>query len=99
MENIFEQFKNLKEDHEKLEIELSSPELLSNREQYKVKAKEYADLKKLIGGYDKYLSLEEERNALVNMIQEEADSSEYAILAKKELEDITLAMKKKKKAK
>ena len=95
MENIFEQFKKKKEDYKQLETELSSPELLSNREKYKGKAKEYAELKELISVYDKYLSLEDEKNTLDQMIKEEAASSEYAILAKKELEDVTLAMEAK----
>ena len=97
MENIFEQLKKKKENYKKLEAELSSPELLSDRDKYKVKAKEYADLKELILGYDRYLSLHEEKDALSKMIAEEKDSSEYAILAKKELEDVTLAMESRKK--
>ena len=42
-------------------------------------------------------SLLAEKEALEKMVQDEADSSEYAILAKKELEDVLLAMQAKQK--
>lgn len=97
MENILEKLKKKKEEYESLESELSSPDLLSDREKYRVKAKEYADLKELVSGYERYLSLDEEKRALDKMIAEEAESSEYAILAKKELEDVEKALEVKRK--
>ncbi|RKY41546.1 MAG: peptide chain release factor 1 [Candidatus Makaraimicrobium thalassicum] len=81
----------------KLEKELSSPELLSNREQYRIRAKEYADLKEIVTGYDSYLSLVKEKEALEKMVEEEGKGSEYAVLAKKEIENILEAMEAKKK--
>ena len=68
---MFEQLKKKKEHFKKLEKELSSPEVLSDREQYRLKAKEYADLKELIAAYDGYLKLAEERESLEKMIEEE----------------------------
>ena len=42
---MFEELKRKKELYQQLEKELSSPECLSDREQYRIKSKEYADLK------------------------------------------------------
>ncbi|NQT32284.1 MAG: peptide chain release factor 1 [Candidatus Omnitrophica bacterium] len=97
MERFFEKLKEKKEKYIALEKELSSPELLSKREEYKVKAKEYADLKEVIAEYDRYLSLEEEKAGLEKMISEEETGSEYAKMAKKELGDVAGAMESKKK--
>ncbi len=95
MEKIFEELTKRKEQYKKLERELSSPELLSNREQYRVKAKEYSDLKEIVAGYDEYTSLEKEKESLEKIIKEEGEGSEYAVLAGKELEDILEAIKTK----
>ena len=97
MEEIFKQLDEKKKKYKELEGELSSTELLSDRDKYKAKAKEYADLKDLIEEFDKYLELEKEKNSLEKMIEEEKDSSEYALMASKELEDIRAALDKKKK--
>ena len=97
MGNFFEKLKEKKEQCGKLEKELTSPELLSDRERYKVKAKEYADLKEIVGEYDKYLSLEKERISLERMIEEEGQNSEYAVLAERELESVQRSMETKKK--
>ena len=94
---MFEQLKKKKEHFEKLEKELSSPEVLSNREQYRLKSKEYADLKEMIAAYDKYLMLEEEKSSLEKMIAEEDPESEYAHIAKDELKNVLEAMEAKKK--
>ncbi len=75
-----------------LEKELSSPELLSNREKHKVKAKEYSDLKEIVAAYQKYLSLESEKKELVSMIEDESEDSEYAVLVRSELEDVEKAL-------
>ena len=90
--NIFEKLSKKKEHYENLERELSSPELLSDRERYKNTAKEYADLKGIVAEYSKYMSLDQERKALESMIEEEKDNSEYASLAKSELEDVLKAI-------
>lgn len=97
MEKILEQLRKKKEEYKKLEKELSSPELLSDREQYKIKAKEYADLKDVVTVYDKYLSLEKEKRSLVKMIEEEGETSEYAALARKDLEDVDGAIEARRK--
>jgi peptide chain release factor 1 len=94
---MFEQLKKKKEHFRKLEKELSSPEVLSDREQYRLKSKEYADLKETVAEYDKYLKLEEERKSLEKLIEEEDPGSEYAVFAKKELEGVAGALEKKKK--
>jgi peptide chain release factor 1 len=94
---MFEQLKKKKEHFKKLEKELSSPEVLSDREQYRLKAKEYADLKELIAAYDGYLKLAEERESLEKMIEEEGPESEYAAFAEKELESVSGALTAKKK--
>ena len=94
---MFDELKSKKERVKVLEKELSSPDLLSDREKYKVKAKEYADLKEVVTFYDKYLALEKEKDALGKMIEEESDGSEYSQLAKKELDDILEVMEEMKK--
>ncbi|MFH1846759.1 MAG: peptide chain release factor 1 [Candidatus Omnitrophota bacterium] len=93
---MLEGLKNKKELYKKLEKELSSPDLLSDREKYKAKAKEYADLKEIIAEYDKYMALEKERESLEKMIKEESEDSEYSVLAKKELENIKKALEERK---
>ena len=95
MEKILEKLAEKKEKYLKLEKELSSPELLSDREKYKIKSKEYAELKEIVAEYDGYLALEEEKKALEKMISEE--EGEYATLAKKELEGILKAIEEKRK--
>lgn len=97
MEKMFEQLEKKKEEYKKLEKELSSPELLSDRDQYKIKAKKYAALKEIIAEYDKYVALAHEKEALDKMIEEEGENSEYAILAGKELEEIKGAIEEEKK--
>jgi len=97
MDQMFEKLKEKKQQYKQLEKELSSPELLSDRQQYRVKAKEYADLKEIVAGYDKYCALVEEKVSLEKMIKEEGTDSEYAALAKKELEDVLNAVEEKKK--
>lgn len=97
MDSVLEQLAKKKEHYNKLEKELSSPECLSNREQYRLKSKEYADLKELIESYEKYLVLIEEKTSLERLIQEEGQASEYAVMAKKELESIEAAMGPKRK--
>ncbi|MEA3489102.1 MAG: peptide chain release factor 1 [Candidatus Omnitrophota bacterium] len=94
---MFEQLRKKKERYDKLAKEMSSPELLSDREQYLLKAKEYAALKEAVEGYDKYLSLEKEKKSLEKMIVEEGPDSEYAALARKDLEHVLEAMEAKKK--
>ena len=93
---MIEELKKKKELYEQLEKDLASPECLSDRDKPKVKAKEYAGLKKIIGEYDKFLELEKERISLEKMIEEEGKGSEYALLAKKELEGVGEALEKKK---
>jgi len=93
---MIEELKKKKEHYEILEKELASPEFLSNREKYKEKAKEYAELKKIISEFDKFLELEKERVSLEKMIEEEGDESEYARLAAGELENVNEAIEIKK---
>ncbi|MFH1798337.1 MAG: peptide chain release factor 1 [Candidatus Omnitrophota bacterium] len=94
---MFERLEKKKELYQKLEKELSSPELLSCREKYKKKAKEYADLKEIVVLYDKYLSQEKELGSLKKLMKEEGEKSEYALLAEKEAEEVQLAMDEKRK--
>jgi len=95
---VFEELSRKKKQFEALEKELSSPGLLSDRDRYREKAKEYAELKEIIGEYDKYLALEKEKISLGKVIKEEGDGSEYTLLAKKELSSVEEAMEVKKKA-
>ncbi len=94
---MFKSLERKKELYEKLEKELSSPELLSCREKYKKIAKEYADLKGIVALYEGYLSLEKELSSLKKMVVEEGEKSEYALIAKKEIEEVQIAMGEKKK--
>ncbi|MFH1665192.1 MAG: peptide chain release factor 1 [Candidatus Omnitrophota bacterium] len=89
---MFEGLKKRKERCEQLEKDLSSPELLSDREKFRTKAKEYADLKEIVAVYNKYLSLEKEKSSLEKMIKDEAEGSEYAAMAGKEMEEVASAM-------
>jgi len=97
MDKILEKLAKKKEKYKQLEKELSSPELLSDREKYKVRSKEYAELKEIVAEYDGYLALQGEKLALEKMAAEESEGSEYAALALKELEDIGKAMRDKRK--
>jgi len=89
---MFEKLKAKKKRYQELEKELSSLELLSDREKYKVKAKEYAVLKQMISVYDQYSALEKEKNDLTNIIDEEDPKSEYSILARNELDVVLNAL-------
>ena len=94
---MFEKLKEKKEQFEKLEKELSSPEVLANRETYKTKAKEYADLKGIVEKYKKFVVLDEEKKNLEEMIKDESEGSEYAALAEKELKAVIEAIDQNKK--
>lgn len=92
---MFEQLSGKKEKYLKLEKELSSPEVLSNRQEYREKSKEYAELKDVVAAYDRYADLEKEKADLEKMISEEGAGSEYAAMARRELEDVDAALKEK----
>ncbi|MBU0571544.1 MAG: peptide chain release factor 1 [Candidatus Omnitrophica bacterium] len=89
---MIEELKKKKERYETLEKDLVSPAFLSDREKYKEKAKEYAGLKNIIGEYEKFLGLSQERISLEKMIEEEGKESEYARLAEKELKSVIEAL-------
>jgi len=89
---MFEKLKEKKKHYQELEKQLSSPELLADREKYRVKAKEYAVLKEMIFVYDQYLELEKEKNDLDKIIEEEVPSSEYFVMAQKESEGVKKAI-------
>jgi len=93
MMNILERLKDKKQRYKELEKELSSPELLSDREKYRVKAKEYADLKDVIHAYDGYLSLEKEKRSLEKIIEDEGEDSEYTALARKDLDEVEQSLR------
>ena len=97
MKNICAELDKRREKYKALEKELSSPELLSDREKHTAKAKEYSELKESVTAYEGYLSLEEERKGLIRMVEDEGKDSEYAVLANKELEKITAAVNTKEK--
>ena len=88
MENILDRLRIKKQHYKELEKELASPELLSDRGKYREKAKEYASLKDTIEAYDGYLSLEKEKKSLERIIEEEGEDSEYAVMARKDLEQV-----------
>ena len=96
MENLFTLLENKRKIYMALEEELSSTQLLSDRAKYRDKAREYADLKDIIGKYAKYLELDAERVSLEKMISEEKENTEYALMAEKELEEVRQALKEKK---
>ena len=52
MEKMFDKLKEKKKEYKRLEKELSSPELLSDREKYRIKAKQYAGLKEMMAASD-----------------------------------------------
>lgn len=92
---MFEELERRKEKFLILEKELSSPDLLSDRERYKNKSREYASLKTIVTEYEKYLDLKKEVKSLEKVIEEEGDKSEYASLAKDELEEVNSALENK----
>ncbi|MFH1305961.1 MAG: peptide chain release factor 1 [Candidatus Omnitrophota bacterium] len=94
---MFEQLDKKKAEYERLEKELSSPECLSDRKRYQETAKKYAALKGITAAYEKYLALKKEKGSLEKLIEDEGDRSEYAVLARKELNDISEAMDSKRK--
>ena len=53
-----------------LQKELSSEECLRDREMYKTKSKEYSNLKELIGEYEKYLALNDEKENLESIVKQ-----------------------------
>ena len=93
---MFDKLEKKKEHFKKLEKDLASPDLLSNREKYQAVAKEYADLKDLVAEYDKYVALAEEKESLEKLIQDEPEKNEYVRMAEKELEEILLSIEAKK---
>ncbi len=96
MGDVLEHLKKKKELCQKLEKELSSPEILSDRNQHRLKSKEYADLKEVLAEYDKYLELVKEMRGLERLISEEKEGSEYLTLAKEEFASVSAALEEKK---
>ena len=95
MGKFFKKLEQKRIKYFELQKELSSEECLRDREMYKTKSKEYANLKELIGEYQKYLALNEEKENLESMVS--GDDPEYAQLAQKELDPILLKMEEKRK--
>ncbi len=93
--NMFKELKKKKEEYLELEKDLSSSEVLADMEKYKERSKKYSNLKPLIEGYDKYMEFQSEKESLENMIKEEKQDSEYAVMAKSELETIVASLEKK----
>lgn len=94
---IFEELNRKREQFKALEKDLSSPELLSNREKFRQKSRQYADLKEIIEEYDRYLELEKEKLSLDKMIREEGEKSEYASMAMSEVAEVDKALTEKRK--
>ncbi|MBU1083982.1 MAG: peptide chain release factor 1 [Candidatus Omnitrophota bacterium] len=95
MEQILTELEKRREKYRALEKELSSPDILSDREKHTAKAKEYAELRELVSAYEAYLSFDEERKELLKMIEEEGAESEYAAMAAKDLDRVKDILKKK----
>jgi len=92
MEGFLLKFEEKKVELKKLEDELSSAKLISDRAKYRSKTKEYSALKEIITEYDNYLKLEKEKNSLEKLIAEEEVRSEYAVLAEMELAELNEAI-------
>jgi peptide chain release factor 1 len=95
MEKFFLKLDAKREELKKLEEELSSSELISDRLKYKSKTKEYSELREIVEEYDQYLNLEREKDSLEKLISEEKVKSEYSVLAQMELVEITQAIEAK----
>ncbi|HNX91021.1 MAG TPA: peptide chain release factor 1 [Candidatus Omnitrophota bacterium] len=93
---MFDELLEKKKQFEQLEKELSSPELLADKEGFRKKSKEYADLKELITEFEKYSVLEKEKSSLEKILEEEDAKSEYYALASAELPTIVSALEAKK---
>lgn len=94
---LFQKLSEKKKRYEQLEKELSSPELLSDREKYRSRAKEYSDLKQVVVAYRTYQDLEKEQGSLEQMIKDEDPDSEYSRMARNELEQVKSSLKEQKK--
>ena len=95
MEKFFLKLEDKREELKKLEEELSSADLIADRAKYKSKAKEYSDIKEILGEYDEYLKMEREKCSLEKLISEEKVKSEYSVLAEMELGEIKQAIEAK----
>jgi peptide chain release factor 1 len=89
---IFEELNRKKEEFKALEKELSSTELLSDKAMFRDKSRAYANLKEMVEEYNKYLELEKEKRSLEKIIEDEGASSEYAVMAKSEIEEVAKAI-------
>jgi peptide chain release factor 1 len=95
MDRMIRKLKDRKERYLELEKRLSSPECLSDREEYRKVSKEYADLREIVEQYDSLVELRDERRALETMLEEEDEGSEYAALARDDLDKVRKALARK----
>ncbi|MDP8258655.1 MAG: peptide chain release factor 1 [Candidatus Aadella gelida] len=96
MKKILAELNKRRDRYRTLEKELSSPELLADREKHTAKAKEYADLKEIVTAYGEYIVLDDERAGLLKMVEDEDEKSEYTALAAEELKEIEKTLSDKK---
>ena len=87
-----EKVKDIITKHDALEKELSSGSI--DPKQFAKKSKEYSNLEGIILTAKEYINFENEKNELVNMVQDKSNDQEIIDLAQKDLNDL---MKKKEK--
>ena len=87
-----EKIKDIITKHDALEKELSSA--IIDPKQFAKKSKEYSNLGGIILTAKEYINFENEKNELVNMVQDKSNDQEIIDLAQKDLNDL---MKKKEK--
>jgi len=86
-------FKKLKEEFESISLELSSQELLKNREKYAKLAKRFAYLGKIVKLLDVKDNYLEEKKHFENVVSDPAEDPEMKTLAEQELSQLTEKIK------
>ncbi|MCM8797403.1 MAG: peptide chain release factor 1 [Candidatus Omnitrophica bacterium] len=84
---MLEQLEKLEKRYKELELLLSSPEVINNRQQSSRYAKELSDLREPVSLYREYQAISKEMHDLEIFLKEKHDA-EFAELAKKELQEL-----------
>ncbi len=95
MDKLIKELEIKREKYRRIEKELSSPALLSEREKYRKKAKEYSDLKSIVEEYEKLEKLIKEKKNLLKLLDDPDTEEEYLKMAEEELEQVKGRIEKK----
>ena len=81
-----EKVKDIISKHDSLEKELASGNIDSKL--FAKKSKEYSSLREIISIAKEYISFENEKNDLLNMVQDKSNDQEIIVLAQKDLDEL-----------